>query len=80
MRRMTAQTKEIIINLLMLEYGWSRAFCVEYIMERYYHGHSQEEAIEQANEKFRLAQQEAFANADRQTGVDSSLSTGGEQK
>jgi len=77
---MTPQQKENAIGFLTRKYGWSRAFCVEYIMERWYHGSSHGEAIEQANEKFRLAQQEAFANADRQTGVDSSLSTGGEQQ
>lgn len=59
------ETKERVISELMAEHGWSRAFCVEYIMERRYHGSSHEEAIEQANEKFRLAQQEAFANADK---------------
>jgi hypothetical protein len=65
MKSTEKQTKEFIIHILMSEYGWSRAFCVEYIMERRYHGSSHEEAIEEANEKFRLAQQEAFANADK---------------
>ena len=50
---MTPQQKENAIGFLTRKYGWSRAFCVEYIMERRYHGCSHEEAIEQANEKFR---------------------------
>lgn len=57
--------RERTIQKLILEYEWSRAFAIEYLMERRYHGCSHEEAIEQANEKFRLAQQEAFANADK---------------
>lgn len=58
MKRMSAQTKEIIINLLMLEYGWSRAFCVEYLMERR-NGLGHEQAMEEATEKVRLEQQGA---------------------
>ena len=58
MKRMSAQTKEIIINLLMLEYGWKRPFCVEYIMERR-NGLNHEQAMEEATEKVRLEQQGA---------------------
>jgi hypothetical protein len=68
MSRMTQQQKENAIGFLTRKYGWSRAFCVEYIMERLYHGPfgmTHEQAVEEVNEKFRLAQQRAFANADK---------------
>lgn len=48
------------IQELMTKYGWSRAFCVEYIMEMRYHGQfgmTHEQAVEEVSEKFRLATQ-----------------------
>ena len=57
--------REALIQELMAEHDWSRAFAVEYFMERRYHGCSHERAIEQVNEKFRLATQDEFADANR---------------
>mgnify|MGYP006287681127 CR=1 FL=1 len=49
--------RERAIQELISKYEWSRAFAIEYLMERRYHGCSHEDAIEQASEKFRLATQ-----------------------
>jgi hypothetical protein len=51
------ETKERVISELMAEHGWSRAFCVEYIMERRYNQMSHEQAYEEVSEKFRLVTQ-----------------------
>lgn len=57
MTSMAKQTKEFIIHILMDKYGWSRAFCVEYIMERSYNQMGHQQAIEAVSEKFRLVEQ-----------------------
>ena len=49
--------RERAIQELISKYEWSRAFAIEYLMERRYHGCSHEDAIEQTSEKFRLATQ-----------------------
>jgi hypothetical protein len=60
--------RERAIQELISKYEWSRAFAIEYLMEMRYHGPfgmTHEQAVEEVSEKFRLAQQEAFANADK---------------
>lgn len=60
--------RERAIQKLISKYEWSRAFAIEYLMEMRYHGPlgmTHEQAVEVVSEKFRLAQQEAFANADK---------------